>query len=58
MNYKYAYANNTGSDVSIYHSIIMAAISNHGIFCDDYADIFLLTKTAEGSVCNYILSFA
>ena len=53
-----AYANNTNSDVSGLHSVIMEAIANGGEFGEDYADIFTLTKTPEGSAVEYVLNFA
>jgi hypothetical protein len=57
---KYSYAvNMTGSvDVATYHSVIMEAIKNGGEFGKDFADIFKLTKTPEGSAADYILTFA
>jgi hypothetical protein len=58
--HKYAYGVNiTGStDVSKFHAIILEAIANGGVFGEDFADIFKLTKTPEGSDCAYILTFA
>ena len=57
---KYAYAVNiTGStDVSMFHGVILEAIANGGEFNEDFADIFKLTKTPEGSDAAYILTFA
>lgn len=52
------YMNNTNKDVSGFHSVILAAIANGGEFGDDYADIFTLTKTPEGSAVEYVLNFA
>ena len=53
-----AYCNNTNKDVSGFHSVIMDAIANNGEFGEDYADIFKLTKTPEGSAAEYVLDFA
>ena len=53
-----AYMNNTGSDVREFDTVIMAAIANGGKFEEDYADIFTLTKTPEGSAVEYVLNFA
>jgi hypothetical protein len=57
---RYAYAVNvTGNtDVSKFHAVIMEAIANGGEFNEDFADIFKLTKTPEGSAAEYILTFA
>lgn len=46
------YANNTNEDISGYHSVIMAAIANGGVFGDDFADIFTLTKTLPARRSN------
>ena len=53
-----AYGNNTNKDVSDFHSVILEAIANGGEFGEDYADIFTLTKTPEGSAVEYVLNFA
>ena len=58
MTYKFAYVDNTGKDTSDFHSVIMQAIANGGKFDEDYADIFALTKTPEGSAAEYALNFA
>ena len=51
--------NVTGStDVSKFHAVIVEACNNGGEFDEDFADIFKLTKTPEGSACAYILTFA
>ena len=57
---RYAYmVNITGSTaVSQFHSVIMEAVANGGKFNEDFADIFKLTKTPEGSTVDYILTFA
>ncbi len=57
---KYAYAVNvTGAiDVSEFHAVIMEAIANGGQFNEDFADVFKLTKTPEGSAAEYVLTFA
>ena len=55
---KCVYGNNTNADTSLCHSAIMAAIANGGVFDEDFADIFTLTKTPEGSDCEYMLNFA
>ncbi len=57
---RYPYCNNcnTGSFITNFHEVIMAAIANGGVFDEDYADIFVLTKTPEGSRCEYVLNFA
>jgi len=55
---KYAYINNTGSDLRDYHSVILAAINNGGVFDEDFADLFTLTKTPEGSDAAYALNAA
>jgi hypothetical protein len=51
------YANNTNVDVSMFHSIIVEAINNGGVFGPDFSDIFALTKTPNGSAVKYILDF-
>lgn len=53
-----AYMNNANADVSKFHSVIMDAIKNGGVFDEDFADIFTLTKTPEGSAVEYVLDFA
>ena len=58
MTYKYAYLDNTGSGTHDFHPVIMRAIANGGVFDDDFADIFKLTKTPDGSAAEYILTFA
>ena len=58
MTAKYLFGNNTGKDVSMFDEAIKAAIENGGQFDEDLADIFVLTKTPEGSACEYILNFA
>ena len=52
------YMSNANADVSKFHSVIMAAIKNGGVFDEDFADIFKLTKTPEGSAVEYVLDFA
>ena len=52
------YANNTGQDIREFEPVILEAIKNNGTFPDDYADIFVLTKTPEGSAVDWILNFA
>ena len=54
----YAYIDNTGKDTRDFHAVIMKAIASGGEFCEDYADIFTLTKTPEGSAAEYSLDFA
>ena len=54
----YIYCNNTGADVSAFHAAIIKAAKNGGVFGDDLADVFVLTKTPAGSACDYILTFA
>lgn len=51
------YMNNTSSDVSAFHAAIIDAIANGGIFKDEFADIFKLTKTPAGSSAEYILDW-
>lgn len=58
MAYKYSYVNNTGTDTRDFHSVIANAIANGGVFDEDFADIFVLTKTPEGSAAEYSLNFA
>lgn len=57
---RYAYAVNVpgSTDVSKFHAVIMKAIANGGKFDEDFADIFKLTKTPEGSAAEYVLTFA
>lgn len=52
-----AYANATCKDVRDFHPVIMEAIESGGKFGEDYADIFKLTKTPEGSAVDYVLDF-
>lgn len=54
----YSYIVNCNADVSGFHSVIMDAIANGGEFDDDYADIFTIVKTPEGSAAEYALYFA
>lgn len=54
----YAYVDNTGSDTRGFHAVILAAIANGGKFDEDFADVFTLTKTPEGSAAEYSLNFA
>lgn len=51
------YANLTGQDIRPIHSVIMEAIRNNGVFDEDYADIFKLTKTPKGSAVDWVLDF-
>ena len=52
------YMINANADIAAYHQVIIAAIKNDGVFSEDFADIFTLTKTPEGSAVAYILDFA
>ncbi len=52
-----AYINNTNQDLRAFHAAIMEAIANGGQFTEDLADIFVLTKTPEGSAAVYALDF-
>lgn len=45
--------NNTAQDVRRYHSVIMAAIEAGGVFNEDFADIFALTRPAGVWVLNF-----
>ena len=54
----YLYIVNAKGDVSAYHSVIVEAIKNGGVFGEDFADIFTLTKTPDGSAAEYVLDFA
>ena len=54
---KFSYVNNTGADVTVAHPAIMLAIANGGVFGEDFADVFTLTKTPDGSDAEYALSF-
>lgn len=51
------YVNNTLSDVTDFHSVIVEAINNNGQFDDDFADIFTLVKCPPGSTCQWALYF-
>jgi hypothetical protein len=53
----YKYIVNANADVRQYHEVILKAIENNGVFDDDYADIFKLTKCPEWSACEYSLYF-
>lgn len=54
-----AYMNNTTADVTGFvHAAVLAAIANGGEFGEDFADVFTLTKTPEGSAVEYVLNFA
>ena len=56
---RYAYINNTNADVSgEFHAAVMEAIKNGGEFNEELSDIFVLTKTPEGSAAEYSLDFA
>ena len=52
------YANNTGTDVSGYHSAIAKAIEKGGKFDSDFSDVFKLTRSPAGSVCLWSLTWA
>lgn len=54
---KMTYMDATKTDTRMYRSVIMAAIENGGKFNEDFADIFVLTKTPEGSAVDYVLNF-
>ena len=51
------YLNNTNADLRQLHAVIVEAIKNNGIFTEDFADIFVLTKTPENSACEWVLNF-
>jgi len=51
------YVNNTLSDVTDFHSVIVEAINNNGQFDDDFTDIFTLVKCPPGSTCQWALYF-
>ena len=55
---KYLYINNTKQDICAFHSVIVEAIKNGGVFGEDYADIFKLRKTPAGSRCEWALEMA
>lgn len=55
---KHVYLNNTCTDVTMAHGAIMEAIKNGGVFNDDFADIFALTKAPDGSAVEYVLDFS
>lgn len=55
---KCAYIDNTRTDTRDFHAAIMEAIKNGGIFGEDLADVFRLTKTPAGSAAEYSLDFA
>jgi hypothetical protein len=55
---KYLYINNTNQDIRAFHLVIVEAIKNCGVFREDYADIFNLRKTPEGSACEWALELA
>lgn len=40
------YINNTGLNIVDFHSVIMEAIGNDGVFGEDFADLFKLSKPA------------
>ncbi len=58
MSSKYDYAVNVNRDVGYLHEVIMEAIANGGEFDEDFSDIFVLTKTPEGSAADYVLNWA
>lgn len=49
-----AYVNNTGTDVRPFEAAILTAIENGGVFGEDFADIFALSRPAG----VWILSWA
>jgi hypothetical protein len=55
---KYLYTNNTGCDTRVHHDAIVAACKAGGVFDDDLADIFVLTRCPPGSACEWALNFA
>ena len=55
---KTSYMNNTSQDVRDFHTVIIEATKNNGVFADDYADIFQLIRTPEGSCAEWILEMA
>ncbi len=48
------YIDRTGQDIGDYHAVVMAAIKADGVFTEDFADIFKLTRPAG----VWILDFA
>ena len=51
-----AYCDNTGYAASRdFHKVIMEAIANGGVFGEDFADIFVLSRVEGG---NWVLNFA
>ena len=55
---KYLYIDNTGCDTRAHHDAIVAACKAGGVFDNDLADIFVLTKCPPGSACEWALNFA
>lgn len=55
---QFLYINNTGADITEIHAAIVAAIADGGSFTADYADIFKLRKTPEGSGAEYAIEWA
>ena len=55
---KYAYIDNTGVNTTMFHTIIMEAIANGGVFNDDFSDMFVLIACPAGSAAGYSLQFA
>lgn len=51
------YVNNTGANVSDFHALIVQAIEADGVFGEDLADIFSLSKTPEGSAVAWALNW-
>jgi hypothetical protein len=51
---KFVYIDNTCGDVSrMFHSAIMAAISNGGTLPEELADLITLTRCPEGSDAEF-----
>lgn len=55
---QHAYCNATCKDMRAFHEVIMAAVNNGGVFDEDFADIFVLRPTPDGSLSKYVLDFA
>lgn len=48
------YIDRTGQDIGDYHAVVMAAIEAGGVFTEDFADIFTLTRPAGVWILDFV----
>jgi len=50
-----SYTNATGTRMYEFHTVVLEAIANGGVFPEEYADVFQLTRNPEGSATEWRL---